>query len=272
MTNRKKRQAELLFKLGLVLRPLYDLVQYPENYDAVARSRAAGKFSVDVEIMQSEIMKFTSDDPGHNYQREWRLYHGAMFQIQRAAQDFLHDTEKLKTVLEKNTAELQEAILSIPALSEAVILEAHTPFSSYCLIKDLCQTSGQRLVLTDRYLTGTVYYRFLRDIPKSTQVILVTFPQTKRKAPEWADLIDISRMYAAERPNTYRLIANENFHDRWLWLDEQIFSLGGSLSEAGNKNDFTVTRLDPTPTNRQQIEDVVNSGTELYGSTQLVHP
>ena len=272
MTTRKQVQADLLFKLGLLLSPLYDIVEHPENYDAIARSRAAGKFAASEDNFLAAVLEFTKDDPGHNYYREWQQISYAMASVRNGTNSDLHDMDKLKALLMAKTQELQEKLLSIPALTEAVILEAHTPFSSYCLIKDLCQATGQQLVLTDRYLTGKVYYRFFRDIPSSVQITLITWPQTKRKASEWTDLMDVSRMYAAERPNSYCLLVNENFHDRWLWLDDQIFSLGGSLGEVGTKNDFTLTRIDPTPANRQQIEDVINNSTELFGQSQQKHP
>ena len=49
MMNRKEQQAELLYALGLLLQPLQDVVDHPEDNNAQARARASAKFVHDAD-------------------------------------------------------------------------------------------------------------------------------------------------------------------------------------------------------------------------------
>jgi hypothetical protein len=86
------------------------------------------------------------------------------------------------------------------------------------------------------------------------------------------DFMDVSRLFAQERgPQGYRLIENGHFHDRWLRCDDKLFTLGGSIKDL-DKGPFTISRLDSTPPNRQQFDDAITQGIEVFGPTQTNHP
>src|SRR6266478_5473645 len=74
---------------------------------------------------------------------------------------------------------LMDIILSIPVSTKPVILDAHTPFSAYCFIKDRCLTVKDRLIWVDRYMDESLFYRFIRDIPTSVSIVIVTWPYFK---------------------------------------------------------------------------------------------
>jgi hypothetical protein len=271
--ERKKQQADLLIKLGLVLAPLYEIINEREAYDALARSRAGAKFFADFPKFQQEVRDFPRSEAGHIYRREYTRINSATHDLERMVEQCLDDPETLTKVVEEKKAEIQDALLAIPVLPDSIILDAHTPFSTYCLMKDLCQTIGNRLILVDRYLGGTVFYRYLRAVPKGVKVTLVTWPETEYKPTKWAELIDVSKLYASEYGSAnYRLLVNKNIHDRWLYLDEQMYSLGGSIKDAGHGNNFTLTKIAPNADNHQKIEQLLNAGTEIFGPAQPIHP
>ncbi len=163
-------------------------------------------------------------------------------------------------------------MVAVPNFPDALILEAHTPFSTYCVVKDLCQTVAERLIWVDRYLAANIFYRYLRDVSNNVNVTLITWPQNKRGATEFLKFMEASRLYATERgPDKYRLVVHPDIHDRWLCCDAKIFALGGSVKDASNKSYFTLSKLDPTEENFKKIDQLLSTGPEIFGPTQTTH-
>ena len=172
---------------------------------------------------------------------------------------------------------LMEATSTIPIPVDSAIHEAQTPFSTYCLVKDLCSTSINKLVWMDRYFDQTLFGRYFVDTPKSTLITLVTYPEVKCSKPRdkqrYVEFMGISKLFALERGTSgYRLVTDESFHDRWLRCDNKFFTLGGSIKELGNDSKFTISRLDSTPENEAHFDEVVARATEVFGPTQPTHP
>jgi hypothetical protein len=269
--DRKQHQEELIFKLGLLLSPLYDIVNNPDGHNNSERVRARAKYHANSVKYANDFEKFTQGEPGHDYLVERNAVFSARVAFNRALDDHLHDIPKLSTALEQFANTARNALSSIPVPIDGEILSANNPFSCYCRLRDLCGTANKRLILVDRYMDDSLFHRYFRAVPRNTQLYLVTYTQ-HYKPKEWSDFLDVSRLFAAERTSTYRLITHPNFHDRWLFCDDQIYSLGGSLKDACKKSDFTITEIDPTLPNAQKIVDLVNTGTEVFGPTQTTHP
>ena len=166
-------------------------------------------------------------------------------------------------------------ILSIPVPVESAIHEAHSPFSTYCFVKDLCSTVKTQIVWLDRYFDQTVFHRFLTDTPANVAITLVTLPAAnlKGKADQQRhnEFMDISRLFAQQRgQSAYRLIENQDFHDRWLRCDDRLFALGGSIKQLDQP--FTITKIDFAPGNVKHFDDAVNNGVELFGPSHPNHP
>ena len=117
-----------------------------------------------------------------------------------------------------------------------------------------------------------IFYRYLRNLPDTIEVTLITQPSTKYRANEWTQFIDVSRLYAKERPTTYCLMTEGSFHDRWLCCDDQIYILGGSLKDASVKSDFTISKLDLSTVQTNPIDQLLNTAQELFGVTNPQHP
>jgi hypothetical protein len=163
--NLKEQQADLIFKLGLLLSPLQEIADHPERHDAHSRARAGGKFFADAPKPESEVRSFTQREPGHDYQREWRKLHVAFHALRDGVREHLDNPVALSALLKEQYAAIRNGILAIPVSVDAVILEAHSPFSTYCVVKDLCQTVTERLIWVDRYLDSSLFHRYLRDVP-----------------------------------------------------------------------------------------------------------
>lgn len=266
--NRKKIQSELIFKLGLVFSPLQDIVSDPDSHDADSRARLGAKFFADLPKLESEFLAFTGSEPGHNYRREWRRLHGEFHTLASGVEGCLDNPQSLSALLGEKAERIVNEILSIPVTAEVGILEAQTPFSTYCLVKSLCQTVSKRLIWVDRYFHASLFHRYLEDVPTNVDISLLTWPNTKRQgnknAREFAEFMDVAKLFAAERePTKFRIVAHSDIHDRWLCCDSQIYQLGGSIKDIGKSSHFTLSKVPSTNADASKIEDILITGQNI---------
>lgn len=274
--DRKKEQAELIFMLGQLFGPLIDIEQNPNQYEPWEISKTLARFFHNRPKFQQAFIEFTVSEPGHDYQIERAKGMEQIIKLEHWAAQCSNDINKLSNLFIEKRQLLLDVILSIPVSTNSAILDAHTPFSTYCFIKDRCMTVKDRLVWVDRYMESPLFYRFLRDVPIKAKVILITWPSSKMQSNKdknrFAEFIDISKLYASERgPSLYRLVMNEDIHDRWLCCDKQIFALGGSIKDAGHNDYFTVSSVEATDTNINKIEGLATNGQEIFGPSQTNH-
>jgi hypothetical protein len=273
--DRKNEQADLIRKLGAFLAPLEDLVRRPAQFDSQARARVFARVFVEHDAISGAMSRFADGEPGHRYLIQNNQFHGALGVFMGFVYN-KNDTDSLKHALEKYTPAMQAAILEVPVEGVCGILEAGSPFTAYCRLKDICCATLQTLVWTDRYFDASVFHRYLREVREAATVTLVTLDSAKitstKDRARHSEFMDVSRLFATERgPDRYRLIANPDFHDRWMRCDGQLYALGGSVKDAGQKSDFAIGRIDPTAENIKKIEDLVTAGTELFGPANRTH-
>lgn len=270
--DRKRQQADLIYKLGLLLSPLEDVADHPTQHTAESRSRASARFHADLPAFRNEVQQFTTEsEPGHVYEREWIALHQAFERLKLNLRECVDHSELLRAILTRASEAIRDHILAVPVSVDSRILEAHTPFSTYCTLKDLCQTVAQKLIWVDRYLDDTYFYRYLRDVSIDAQVSIVTLSKKRSDA----GLMDASRLYSHERGHgKYRFLVNSAsaFHDRWICCDDQIYHLGPSAKDAAHKAPATLSKVDPTQENFSKITKLLNSSTEVYGPMHPKHP
>jgi len=271
--NRKHEQADLLFKLGAFLGPMLDMAENPTLYDADERIRIVARLSAEHPGMVVAAERFCRGEPGHFYQFHYNLFCGQVYALVNS-QRFEGSPEQCETI-KKTIAKVQDILMSIPVPIDSIICEAQTPFSTYCLIRDLCSTAKTQIVWLDRYFDQTVFYRYFYDVLPAVNVTLVTLPDTSSKSASdknrHSDFMNMSRLFAQERgPSGYRLITNTDFHDRWLRCDDKLFTLGGSIKDLSKP--FTIARLDSTTENAKHFDDAISNGVEVFGPNQAAHP
>jgi hypothetical protein len=273
MTSRKQQQADLIFKFGVLIGPLLDIVNNPTKYTSEMRSRLRAKYMSDINTFKEQVQNFVYSEEGYSYEIEWRKIQGEIsgFSNNTLKNDF-DDITVFAQKLELYHQAVSNEIISIPTSSEAEVFGATSPFTTYCFLQDLCRTVQKRFVLVDRYLDESIYYRYLRHLPDTVKVTLVTWPSTKYKANAWTQLMDISRLYATEHPSTYRLMTHDAIHDRWLWCDSQIYAPGGSLKDAGVKSNFTLPKVELPTGQTNPINQLRNTAQELFGTLTPQHP
>jgi hypothetical protein len=274
--DRKNEQADLIRKLGAFLAPLEDLVRRPAQFDSQALARVFARVFVERDAISGAMSRFADGEPGHRYRIQNNQFHSPLNEFMSFVYN-KNDTDSLKHALEKYIPAMQAANLEVPVEGVCGILEAGSPFTAYCRLKDISCATLQTLVCTDRYFDASVFHRYLREVREAATVTLVTLDAAKitstKDRARHSEFMDVSRLFAAERgSDRYRLIGHPDFHDRWMRCDGQLYALGGSVKDASQKSDYAIARSDPTAENMKKIVDLVTAGTELFGPGNRTHP
>lgn len=273
--TRKEQQQDLIYKLGLWLRPVTDVVESPDTYSVEERANIRARAYRDGQAFHNAVHAFCHDEPGHAYVVEFNVIQREIRNLNGSINNSLVDApEGLGSGIEHLLPQIMAGIAAVPVSSESSMFEAQTPFTTYRRVKALCETTGSVLIYTDRYLDMTVFHRYLAAVPEQTEITLVTWPRSRHHEKQTYDeFIDVSRMFAQERgPAKYRLFVEETLHDRWLRCDDQLFHLGGSIKDAGSSSVYTLSKIDSTPDNMKILSDLIAAGTELFGPSNQTHP
>lgn len=275
--SRKREQAELIFKLGQLFGPLLHVLAHWDQYDTEDRERVRARFFADDDGFIDACRRYAHGEPGHVYEAQATGIRLLIHHFRNDLRSTSYGTQfphLLRKTIEATVEDITQHILSIPVAIDSAIHEAHTPYSTYGFVKDLCTTVRTQVVWLDRYVDHTIFHRYFADTPRTAQITLVTWPASKftnnSQRQRYNEFLDISKLFASERgPNGYRLLTLVDFHDRWLRADDKLFALGGSIKDLGKP--FTISRLDSKPENAKHFDDAVANGTELFGPNQTAH-
>lgn len=164
------------------------------------------------------------------------------------------------TILDAAENRFLESLGKIPVPWQAAMFEANTPFTSYLRIRDAIATVKARFHYFDRYLKPPFFELFLEAVPRSVEVRLVTTAMGIKAVHAISDLV---RVEFAD----YQLIQTDpaHFHDRNLRVDDQVFSLGPGVDQAG----MSLTNFGPAENSLQahaQLDRITTLGTVVHRS------
>ena len=275
--DRLQEKNNLFVKLGALFGPLMRLAEYPDEYDYQERAATLARYFAEYGRLASEISKFCKGQPGHSYSIE-----------ESKAIDALHgvhsnllvygDLKKFEDIITGAFSQARDAIAAIPVPTTSVILEAGSPFTAYCRLRELCECDANVSVTwIDAFISSSVFNRYLSALGANVGVTLVTSEPGanagRRDRDRWSDFLDISRLFSRERGQAlYRLVVHPSLHDRWVVFDEKrIYSLGGSSKDAGDANYFTIAAVEASKANLDQIQAHIRSGVEYFGPQNANH-
>lgn len=70
MTSRLEQKNDLLIKLGMLFRPLVEMVESTALHDPEARSRVLARYAKESLDFMVEMNTFSQEDPGYRYEVE----------------------------------------------------------------------------------------------------------------------------------------------------------------------------------------------------------
>ena len=158
-----------------------------------------------------------------------------------------------------------EKVDSVPIDWQPKIFQANTPFTTYSCIMDCIVGVRNRLDFFDRYLKSEFFNLYLRNLDRSVSIRLVT---TKGNSKNYGveNILSISELCRQEFDN-YKLIQLDpnDFHDRNLRVDNQIFTLGSGTDQAG-KYPTNFGPTESTPSAHQILDDLIAKGKIIHES------
>jgi hypothetical protein len=268
MRDRLQQKDSLFVKLGALFGPLQRLIEQPDQYDEQEKAETLAQYFAEYPKLQAEFRTFSTGQPSHNYAIEFRKFFGAL----RSIENQLFQGAPLEAIVSEQMSIAQAAIDAVPVPRTSVILEAGSPFTAYCRLRELCESDvTTSLVWLDPFCDASIFHRYVASVRPQVPVTLVTSeagPHTgNRDRTRWAEFLDVSRLYAQERGSVlYRLVVQPNLHDRWVVFDgKRIYALGGSAKDAGNRDYFTITGVEASETNLQSIQAHIDTGMEFFG-------
>ena len=272
--NRLKEKSDLLVELGALFGPLLRLVANASDYNQQERSQTIARYLAESPKFWRKVQTFSTGQPGHDYQIEFYRCHGAIESIRNRS----IGGEPLESIVPVALANAQAAIDAIPVPPTSVILEAGSPFTAYCRLRELCEVDATiSLTWLDPYMGAPNFHRYIASVRSTAAIKIVTCdPGTnpsKKDLSRWAEFLDVSRLYAAERGHVaYSLLIQPNLHDRWVVFDDKrIYQLGGSAKDAAVKDYFTIGVVDASTANLQIIQNHISTGAEFFGPTVTTH-
>ena len=150
------------------------------------------------------------------------------------------------------------AVNRVPIEWSPQLLAEQTPFSTALRIRDAMRRATSRVHLFDRYLDASVFELYVRELDRAIEIRLVT----THGRPDFGveNLLTLSRLAASEFRN-YQLIecTSADMHDRNLRVDDQVFSLGPSVKDAG-KRPTNFLLGDCSPAGHQLLDDILAKG------------
>ena len=180
--------------------------------------------------------------------------------------------QRIGNMIEDRLSVVKHTVRSIPCDVPGFILDANTPFQAYRRLHAIVQGAETQVDLFDPYLDGDVYHRYLDDVDANVKITVVmskdiTLPNHAKRL---ARIVSISKLFAAERPTTYRLLAAD-IHDRHLRADNKVFHLGGSAKDMAAKNPYTVSNVEAASAIGASLDAIITGGEEWFGPTTTIH-
>lgn len=273
--DRLRQKHDLFVKLGALFGPLLRLVENADQYDEQERAETLARYFAEYRGLQEEFRSFCEGQPGHDYAIQFYRFFTALDGLRGR---LVETSAPLELVVGEQLAIAQSAIDAVPIPRASVIMEAGSPFTTYCRLRELCEVDATNsLMWLDPFFDANVFHRYLSNIRQQVPVTLVTTEPSpnagRRDKTRWTEFLDLSRLFAQERgPSRYRLVVQPSLHDRWVIFDgRRIYSLGGSAKDAGAKDYFTITSVMSSTENLDRIQAHIDSGTEWFGEGTPQH-
>jgi len=127
--------------------------------------------------------------------------------------------------LEQNQLEIKTIIQKSLPPKEGIFFNGQI-FDAYVFVCDLIKSAKESIVLIDNYIDETVLLLLSKRSPKISAIIY-----TKQISPQLQ--LDLIRHNAQYEP--VNVCQSNNFHDRFLIIDDAVYHIGASLKDLGKK-------------------------------------
>ncbi len=248
LNNFQKDQKEIVTMIGALLSPLNALSESIGRSEPIDLNEIRKLQPILNEFIKngSKIAKFCKSYDYPTYANEIRR------PVTRIAVQLSNQTLPSKSMgpdifkgnLDIHINGISEVMIAIAQIVPPTIdinIKAANPFSAYCFLSELMNNAKLNLTIIDPYIDQSIFYRYLYRLPKSIKILLVTDPK-KLKENKLSEYQSVESLFKDEYPN-YKMKFHENLHDRYIINEINGYSLGGSIKDAANNSDYSITQI-----------------------------
>ncbi len=274
MNDKARQLHEVVLELGILVQPVVDLVG-GDTPPAIDQYRVAcAKVHAGDAPWRQSVRKLTTYGPDVFLNTEFQKTSHVVERFLRQINAKITQAVKSNGLAELQSAcaaevrrmkeDFYECLAEIPVDWKPEIFLANTPFTAYLKLKDAVSSARTRLFYFDRYLQPEFFDLFLRDLPRTIELHLVTTHGNGTYGVEGVRAVsDIARREFSD----YRLIevSPNQLHDRNLVVDEAVFSLGPGVDRAG----LALTNFGPSDTSstaQSEFVRIMQSGVVVHTS------
>lgn len=278
--SRYEERDELLTELGLLVDPIRRLdLSSTQDRKKIPYIRA--QFENELAVFLDHVTACCRAGE-MTFQREASAVSNAVTDFHRILKgcQTTSNNEFIKVEFPKCLKRIQDAIRAIPCDDPGKILPSKSPYTTYLRLRAICGAAKNSLDLFDPWLDASTFHRYFPRIEDTVNVTIVTSSKlmvstastmTQRDIQRRDRIIAISELLANQYPNNYQFRVSSQPHDRHLRVDGDIFHLGGSVKDAGDKAYFTISNLDPTQSNDTFLDGVIAGADEWFGQSVTTH-
>lgn len=275
MQNIKAAQRDqLIYEFGILVQPIKELARQV-NPPSIADYRIAiAKVQSGDGAWRLQVKEFTTFALDIVFNQEFqRLSHvperfgNGLAGLLREP-DFQDALERLHAKFRGQVANMRkdffDCLNQVPVDWEPVIFQANTPFTAYLRIKEVLAVVNERFHYFDRYLQPDFFDLFLRRVNRDVSVRLVTTAGSSNYGVKAVSAI--SQLASKEFPDFQLIeVIPSQVHDRNLRIDNQIFSLGPGVAQAG----MALTNFGPSdnsPAAQDAFDQIIAGGRIVHKS------
>lgn len=270
--SRREQQLDLMYAIGTMLAPLKDLADQGAMHSQ-AYVRPVAQVQGDRGRLVSIVKQFASEPDGTFYLGQYNEVVAAVDRLCETFNAMINsgDMSKAARVINGVEGQIRKAILQIPVDDALGIHEANTPFRVFMFVRSLIESAAARIDWVDPYHDSTLFTRYLCRVPAGVTVTLVRH-ESKPNVRMVQEFVQASIVYSNEMgPSRYVMGLTRNIHDRWLRVDQLLYTLGTSSSTLGLGTPCTITAVPDTPENHSRLEEIIAGADLWFGPKAPVH-
>jgi len=274
MNDKARQRHEVALEFGILVQPIVDLVGRDASPSISTYRVACAKVHAGDAPWRQSVKNLMTYGPDVFLNTEFqktshvveRFLREINTQIERATKS--NDIAELQSACANEVSKLKEDFLKclaeIPVDWEPEIFPANTPFTAHLKIKDAVSSTTRRLHYFDRYLRPEFFDLFLRDLPRTIELRLITTHGNGMYGTTGVSAVsDIARREFRD----YQLIEVNptDLHDRNVIVDDAVFSLGPGVDRAG----LALTNFGPSDTStsaQTEFARIIGSGVVVHQS------
>jgi hypothetical protein len=268
--DKPREKSNLIMNFGILIQPLEELAQRKSAPEIMEYKYTYAKVGAGIKDFSEQVKYFVT------FGEMW--YQTEYYKIQSRL-NVLNNTNlnnkekrtnieleqlhrKFKNNLETLKSYIIDQIDQVPIDWNSKLYEANTPFTTHMRILEVISSARNRIDYIDRYLRPDFFYLYLAYLDKNIKIRLVTTEGKYTIKDDFGvkGVEHVSKLFSQEFSN-YQLIEfdQNDYHDRNLRIDDNIFFLGTGTDKAG-KYPTNFGLIDSTPKEHQDLDDFISKG------------